>query len=458
MKDTLILSRFIANTRFRDFPPQAINQAKIQILDTIGSAFYSSDREWSRIILAYARQNIVQGKATILTTTDKTSPAMAALVNGTMAHGFEIDDTHVPSNSHPGSVVIPAALSVGEANRCSGKKFICAIILGYEAMGRIGKAVGTNHTLRGFHPTGTNGVFGSTVAAGKILKLGADKMASALGIAGSMATGIKEFSVKGEMVKRLHAGCASERGIVSAYLAKTGLTGPKTILEGRFGYLNVYSDKPDLSEITQNLGNSYEINYTDIKPYACCRSIQPAIQALEEIQLEHRIDPEKIKEIVVAGSKKMVAQNSGEGRDSIMAAQYSVPFAGALSFFRDLKDPDSFDESALKDKKIINLSKKFKTIVDPDLHKKSKKGRAARVTVRLTNQKTLSGTVLSAKGHPSNPLSLTEIKDKFIRLSSRVFKEQRLMDIMDRVENLEKLNDINQFIRFLSEGIITVNN
>jgi 2-methylcitrate dehydratase PrpD len=370
-----------------------------------------------------------------------------------MAHGFELDDTHVPSNSHPGSVIIPAALAVGEAKGCSGKEFICAVILGYEAMCRIGKAVGTNHTLRGFHPTGTNGVFGSTAAAGKILKLGTNKIASALGIAGSMATGIKEFSVKGEMVKRLHAGCASERGIMSAYLSKSGFTGPKTVLEGKFGYLNVYSESPDPSEITGNLGNSYEINYTDIKPYACCRSIQPTIQALEKIQKEHKIDPEKIKEIVVAGSKKMVSQNSGEGRNSIMAAQYSIPFAGALTFFRDLMDPDSFDESALKDKKIINLSKKFQTIVDPELDNMSKTGRASRVMVELTSKRTVSATVTSVKGHPSNPLSLAEIKEKFLKLTRRVLKKKDGIAIIDMVEKIENLEDIKDFGDVLSRSV-----
>lgn len=449
MEETIQLARFIVNTFFEDLSLRVIDHAKIHVLDTIGAMLYSSEKEWSVLLFEYARQNAHRGEATVIAKALKTSPAMAALVNGTMAHGFEIDDTHAPSSSHPGSVVIPAALAVGEVTRCSGKEFICAVVLGYEAMCRIGRAVGIDHNLRGFHPTGTNGVFGSAVAAAKLLRLDAKQTACSLGIAGSTAAGIKEFSVRGEMVKRLHAGCASERGIMSAFLARGGFTGPKTVLEGTSGYLKVYSGHPAFSEITRDLGKRYEITCTDLKPYACCRSIQPAIEALEIIRNEHGIRPAEVEAIVVGGSRNLVAQHSGEGRASVMAAQYSMPFSGALSFFRDLRNPDAFDHSALKDRKIIALSKKIKTEVHDDLDKLSGQGRVARVTVKLKDKKIYAATILSAKGHASNPLSRSEVEEKFHRLASRRLTKNKRMAVIAMVEALETVNDIGKLTHMI---------
>lgn len=454
MHETLQLSEFIANTNFVDLPPQTVKKAKTNILDTIASALYSSGKEWSRIIIEYASQNSNKNVASIiggkhLGDLKTTTTSMAALANGTLAHGFELDDTHVASNSHPGCVIIPAALAAGETKESDGRTFISAVVLGYEAMCRIGRAVGREHNLRGFHPTGTNGVFGSTAAVCKILNLNKTKIASALGIAGSMASGLKEFCFKGEMTKRLHAGCAAERGIMSAYLADAGFTGPETILEGKYGYLNLYSENPGPEEITRNLGKSYEIEFTDLKPYSCCRSIQPAIEAVEKIRNKYKIDHEEIEEIVVGGGKKLVAQNSGSGQKSIMAAQYSTLFTVALCFFADLRDPRSFNERMLKDERVINLSKKIRTAFDPEIEKRSHISRAAKVTIRLKGNEKYSETVLTAKGHFENSLSDEEVKEKFDRLTFDVLDKNKRKGFIELIEHIEQLHNIKELFSAL---------
>jgi 2-methylcitrate dehydratase PrpD len=234
----------------------------------------------------------------IIGTKERAPYVYSALANGTSSHAIEMDDVNNEASLHPGVVVFPAALATSEMVEATGKKFIEAVVLGYEVMIRLGKALGPENSYkRGFHPTGTCGPFGSSVAASKILGLGEKGLLSALGIAGSQAAGSMEYLAQGAWTKRFHAGWAAYSGMIAAQLARKGFRGPTSIIEGRDGFLHAYSNGADASKVLEGIGSGFEILRTSVKPHACCRYMQPPIDGVLKIVRENDLQPDQIQRV-----------------------------------------------------------------------------------------------------------------------------------------------------------------
>src|SRR4030043_2339475 len=241
-----------------------------------------------------------KGNGVSIGTKDKAPHIYSALANGTAGHAIEMDDGNNESSLHPGVVVFPTALATSEMAGASGKDFIEAVVLGYEVMIRLGKAIGPENSYqRGFHPTGTCGTFGASVSASKLLGLNKDGMVSAMGIAGSQASGSMEYLAQGTWTKRFHPGWAALSGMIAAQLARKGFRGPTSIIEGRDGFLHSYSDGADESKVLEGIGSQYEILRTSIKPHPCCRYMQPPIDAILQIVKENDLPPEKVEKVRV---------------------------------------------------------------------------------------------------------------------------------------------------------------
>src|SRR5258706_7780906 len=185
---------------------------------------------------------------------------MAALANGALAHAFELDGATKPSiGAHPGATIFPAALAVAQERGFTGRDLLTAFVAAAEVVVRIGRATRKSNEARGFHAPGTTGPFGAAVAVGRLLGFDSGKMANALGIAGSLSSGLVQFSRAGTggMVKRLHFGRAAEGGLLAANLADRGFTGPHDVIEGEFGFLRVFCNDWDTSQLTRGLGENY---------------------------------------------------------------------------------------------------------------------------------------------------------------------------------------------------------
>jgi 2-methylcitrate dehydratase PrpD len=236
--ETQQLAAYAAKLRYADLPLPVIQRAKDCIADTIATIAYGAHLPWSRMVTAYAGCAGGRGKSRILSPGGGAVPApSAAMANGAMAHAFELDNLTWPNSGvHPGATMMVPALAVAQERGIGGREMIAAFVAGAEVMIRIGRATRHNNEHRGYHAPGTTGPFGGAVAVGRLLKFGADRMTNAMGIAGSLSSGLLEFarSGTGAMVKRLHMGRAAEGGVLAASLAAEGFTGPKTILEGPF--------------------------------------------------------------------------------------------------------------------------------------------------------------------------------------------------------------------------------
>src|SRR3954454_4871550 len=264
--ETIRLARYAAVLRYEDLPASVVQQAKDCIIDTVAAGICGSALPWSRIVIDYAARAGPGGKCRILGRSGSAVQApAAALANGALAHAFELDSLTRPgAGAHPGATVLPPALAVAQQpgvkapKALGGRDLIAAFVAGNEVMIRIGRATGHTNEARGFHAPGTTGPFGAAVACGHLLGLDAAKLTNAIGIAGSLAGGLLEFAKgDGGTVKRLHLGRASEAGVLAASLALSGFSGPRTIIEGEFGFLRVFCTEFDESHLTRGFEHDY---------------------------------------------------------------------------------------------------------------------------------------------------------------------------------------------------------
>ncbi|HXQ83421.1 MAG TPA: MmgE/PrpD family protein, partial [Xanthobacteraceae bacterium] len=270
--ETKALAQFAAGLRYEDIPAPAVAIAKACIVDTVGVVLFGSTMPWSKIVDDYV-QHVGTGRSSILDSGfRRTSAPGAAFANGAFAHAFEFDNLRQPSTGvHPGATVLTGALAAAEEAEVSGKDLITAFVAGLECMFRFALAAKSSSEKLGFHAPGITGVFGSAVAASRIMKLTAQQTTMAMGIGGSFCSGLLAFvkSGQGGMVKRIHMGRAAEGGVTAANLAARGFEGPEVILEGKFGVLDVYARDGDASLIAAGLGERWETLTITFKTFPC---------------------------------------------------------------------------------------------------------------------------------------------------------------------------------------------
>ena len=363
---TVALAEYAAALRYEDLPAEVVACAKNVIADTVAACICGSALPWSRIVIDYAERTGPGGSSRILGRGSAVQAPAAALANGALAHAFELDSLTRPgAGAHPGATVLPPALAVAQQAGVDGKALISAFVAGNEVMIRIGRATGHTNEARGFHAPGTTGPFGAAVACGHILGLDAEQMANAIGLAGSLAGGLLEFARgDGGMVKRLHLGRASEAGVLAASLAAAGFTGPRTVIEGQFGFLRVFCTEWDEAHLTRGLGSDYVTLSTVLKRYPCHATAHPAVTAVRELQAEHGFAGDDVDAISVTGTRRMTERHAIAEPADLMLAQYSIPFCVALALYREARDPESYDESALADAHIRALTRRITMVED----------------------------------------------------------------------------------------------
>lgn len=437
MNETRILSKFVADARFADLPGEVVQHTKHLVLDHFGVALYASKTEWGRIACKYAKKFLCVGDCTVYGERWKTSAQHAALANGLCAHGYELDDSYEGGYCHPGAPTIPAALAVAEEQKRTGMDFLLGAVMGYEIMARISCALAREWN-KFHHATGQVGAFASTAAAAKIMGLDESRITNAFGIAGGMASGVMEFAndPEGTMVKRLYGGWPSQSGVVAAWLASEGLTGPATVIEGRQGFLRGISPNVNLAPVTADLGKDYLMLGTVFKPYATCRAFHPLIEGISELRAKHGVTPDKIKQLDVGVRESIISYQIVYEPKSIMAAQYSMPFAAALALSRDLSDPRSVDEACLTDAALLATAKKVKAHLDPEMNAFSRY--SARIKASLANGEEVTVTAFDHKGTPAKPFTFDEIAERFHKMTAGIISPRSAENIIAAVGNLDK--------------------
>jgi len=414
------LAGFLAGLRDRTgaVEPRLLQRADDALLDTIGCIVFGARQPWTAAAHRHALATGADGPCTVIGAERATTPAMAAFANGAAAHAFELDDVHEEAISHPGAVVVPAALAVAEHLGASGRALLEAIVIGYEAMGRAGIAVGpASHMLGGFHPTSMSGVFGAAAAAGALLGFDATQLNHTFGIAASLASGTMEFASSGGMAKRIHAARAAEGGVTAAFLVANGLEGATDGLAGTYGFCRVFTDEPRVKLLTERLGERWMIDEITVKPYAACSDIHPMIQAAAELRELHGLTPDQIVRIDAEGPTKAATQNDMDGTVSVMAAQYSAQFNIAAALLADPTDPATYGPANLADPALGQLQAKVASVTAaPEFDETYAWKMGGRVRISLSDGSTVERTVVGQRGSMHAPLSPRESDAKFARL------------------------------------------
>lgn len=410
------LARWLSSLRYGDLPPRTIEVARIALLDTLGCGVHGHATPWARTLLQWARMAPpAKGEATVWGEARPTLRAAdAALVNGTAAHAFELDDYH-NAKLHAGAVVIPAAVAVAEKLDASGERLVTAIAAGYEIMIRSSLALNPSATrLRGWHLTGVCGPFGAATACAVLLGLDEEQAAWALGLAGTQGSGLWAFNADGTMSKRFHAGRAAYSGVLAAELAALGFTGPTQIYEFHDGgVLKAFSDASDPAPLTDQLGVVYRLDTNRIKPYSCCGSTHSYVDAAFELRRRLGTTWDSRRRVKV-GMAKVVDVQCGFPYvpSTALNAQMSLRYVVAAALLEGQALPPQFGDSKLADLAITALAQKLELEHDPALDKLYPERFAAWIAVEDKGQ-WVRVDVLDPTGSEANPIGAQGVAEKF---------------------------------------------
>ena len=418
--------------------PKRVEQvARRCLLDTLGSGIYgAATEEGQRVLQAVAALGDAKD-ALIWGTSQRSSTDQAAFACGTLCHVRELDDVHF-AILHTGAVCVPAALAVAQRHPCTLGQVLHAITLGVEATVRIALGMDyMSHRKRGWHATATCGAFGAAAAASSILGLNTQRLANAMGIAGSRTGGSWAFSQDNAMSKRLHPGLAARDGVLSAYLAAQDITGPHYVLEAPDGgFYKAYSDSWDMEQIDRP-NDRYAIEDVEYKWFASCKSVHSPHSAALLIRADHpELKPEDIRSITVGvnASALSIASKMYE-QDSVISAQLSIPYGIALGLYGRQGDAKDYEPAALEDGRFFELAGKVRVVESEAMNRlrKAELKSGARVCVEWHNGQSAEATVVAPKGTMSNPLSQDDIIKKFSGLAGPLLGKSRADSLLEMV-------------------------
>jgi 2-methylcitrate dehydratase PrpD len=446
---THTLATFLAAVRYDDLPPQVIADAKLAILDWLGSALSGALEEPARIARLVARSFGASDEATILPDGRASAPA-AALANGVASHILEFDDVHRGSTIHGAAPIIPAALAAAEREHADGRAFLLAVALGYEAGLRAGEAVNPSHYYY-WHPTGTAATFGAAVAAGAILGLDAAQMRDALGSAGTQAAGLWEFNADGTMSKHLHPGKAALNGLLAADLARHGFTGAGRILEGERGFIRAMSDGGDVSRITADLGTAWKVSENWYKMHSCCGHTHTAIDSALILRAEQAWGDTEAVQSIEAIDISLYGPGYEIVREMNPRTPYQAKFSLAYVVAAALTEgrvglaqfaPERFSPEGTVVPAIHALLERTTARIDPDLTALYPARWPARLTLTLRDGQRLVGGADYPRGNPENPAPLAELENKFRDLVAPRYNPALAEHALAAVHTLESCHDM----------------
>jgi 2-methylcitrate dehydratase PrpD len=437
---TEALADFVVRSTPGDVPAAVRAEAARSFFNWVGCAVGGATHPAIDIAWSAARPFAGKATASVLGRRIRTDVLHAALLNGISSHVFDFDDTHLRTIIHPAGPVASGLLAMAETMPVSGRDFLHAFILGVEVECRIGNSVYPDHYDRGWHITGTAGVFGAAAAAGKLLGLDKQRMTQALGIAATQSSGLREMF--GTMCKPFHPGRAAQNGTFAAFLARDGFTSSMRGIEAPRGFAHVASTKFDPREITDNLGGSWEIALNTYKPFACGIVIHPAIDAC--VQLRDRLGLKasdvrgidlKVHPLVLELTGKTAPRTGLEGK-------FSVYHSCAAAIVHGRCGEHEYSDECVNDPEIVTLRQKVKATAKPGIHEHQ-----VEAELTTTDGKVHRLFVEHAVGSLGRPLSDAELDAKVTDLAVPVIGTRKTRALIAAARAIESAPDVSAVIR-----------
>ena len=432
---TQILARFIAATRWDDIPQQVRHQAKRSLINFFAVALAGCRTQPVEIALRSLAEFSDGKQAAVIGRNERIDALSAAFLNAASANVHDFCDTHLRTVIHPTAPVAPALLALAEFRQVSGKDALLALVLGNDIQARIGLAISPQHYNKGWHITSTCGVFGAAAAAGKLLGLGEGALVSALGIASTQSSGLCECL--GMPAKSVSVGNAARNGLWSALLAEKDFDGPAEPLTGRQGFYSAMGDTPDLSSITDRLGEDFEIMATSYKPYPCGFVIHPVLDCVLEWRREHSAT--QVTRVVVRGNPLLAHRTDrpdvSTGRESQVSVQHAV--AAALVF--GAAGLEQFTDACVGDPRVQTLRNKVEVLRDEAFSTI-----AASVEITTGDGKTHPLTQAAARGSDVNPMSDRDLERKLRTAAAGWNEEYDVKPLIDAIWSLDESADFSR--------------
>jgi len=446
---------YVLTTNYRNLGEQTIDMVKKVVIDNMGAAVAGSSGEGIGNLVNLVKDWNGKPEATVLVYGDKVPAFQAALVNCAMARAWDIDDVHEGGGGHICASLVPTAFILAEyaQAKVSGKDFISVIAIATDLSCRLRKALKTQFgwVLSTFAP------FGVVAEASRILGFDRDQTLAAMGLAYTQCSCNSQGVVDGALSVRLQQGIGAKAGVLATQFAQIGFTGPKNILQGVYGLYPLYGRNDyDADVITRDLGKSFEVVNTSLKPYPCCKHTHIPIFIIMELLREHNIAPTEIGKIVVrtnqAAYDKCFSNPAKRRPRSVVDAQFSIPFTVALAAVKRRVSLHDFTEKNWTDQLILDIAGRVEVQVDPDLNKVP--GLIAPNIIELETKegKHFEKHLDFVKGSPQNPMSNEECIDKFqdcIAFAAKPLEKVKVNEFVRMARNLEDVPDVRSMIELL---------
>ena len=445
---------FVATRTCDDIPVAVRERAALIMLDAIGTAFAASRYPFAPVALS-ALGSLSSGDGVVIGMEAKLALRDAVVMNGILVHGLDYDDTYLPGSVHLSASCVPVVLGMGAHARANGKDMLMACLLGLEISARIAAAAKGGFVNAGFHATGIAGVFGSTVAAGRLMKLDAAQHTLAQGVALSVTSGTLQPLQEGSWTKRLHPGWAGASGITAAAFARSGYVGPAQAYEGRFGlytcFLGEHKSGAQPDTVVEGLGDIWEFTRTSIKLFPACHQLHAFMNAA--IKLSHgqtfsADNVESVRTLICDAAVPLVCEplQSKLKPASSYSAQFSLPYAVACALMHGKFGLNEIEAPSYTDTELLKLAHKVSYEIDPNPG--FPKSRSGEVIVKMKD-----GRELRCRDNilPDEPASAGAIIEKFMHNTDGILPRARAERVRDAVLGIERVLDGDAFVRTLGK-------
>ena len=447
---TRALSEFVAGLCYERIPSHVIERTKDLMVDWLGSALAGKS---ARPVVALERFATAMGPSTgpaeVIPSGATTSALFAALINGAASHVAEQDDVHNGSVFHPAAVVFPAVLAAAQSEGASGIDVLVGAIAGYEVGIRVGEFLGRSH-YKIFHTTGTAGTVAAAAAVSRVLGLDADQTQHAMGSAGTQSAGLWEFLRDAADSKQLHTAKAAADGLLSAYLARDGVTGAQRILEGKQGMAAGMSSDADVSKLVDQLGTRWATVETSFKWHASCRHTHPAADALQSLMAREGLSGNDIARVTARVHQGAIDVLGAVGNPTtVHQAKFSMGTVLGLIAVHGAAGLDEFENRALSDDRVRSFCDRVSMVLDEEVDAAYPRRWIGKVEVETADGRVLSARVDTPKGDPENSLNRDELRAKVIKLGSfrGAATAEETRPAMERIWSLDGENPIGTLLR-----------
>jgi 2-methylcitrate dehydratase PrpD len=440
MSPTEVLAAYVVDSAFDTLPPAVVTEARRALLNYLGCALGGSIEPALSTAIATLAPYSGNPTACVLGRREGFDPLHAALLNGIGSHVHEYDDTTPKNYVHPSVPVASALFAYASANPVSGRDFVHAFILGFEAESRIADSVYPAHYEAGWHITSTAGVFGAAAAIGKLLKLDTRQMVWAFGLAATQSAGIREMF--GSMAKSFQPGRAAQNGYTAALLARADFSAGEKALEGPRGFAAVTTGAFDASRITQGLGKDFSLHVNAYKPYACGLVVHPTIDGCSRIRAQHRPDPATITAVRLRVAPLVLDLCNHRDLKRALQSKYSIYHAAAIGLVRGKGGLQEFTESAVQDPALARIRALTTALPDATITADQ-----VRIEVDLASGTTLEMFVEQSLGNLSNPLNDAQLEDKFRDQAVLALPQATVERLIQSCWSIDTLADVGTLCR-----------